>query len=116
VISLDWFPTFVEASGNKVEAEWKLDGTSLLPVLKDPAAKLPGRALYWRTNGSKGPIAIREGDWKLIKLRGKSTARAELYHLKDDIGETKDLAADHPDKVKALEEKLKAWESELVEP
>ncbi|MCW1921812.1 sulfatase [Luteolibacter arcticus] len=116
VISLDWFPTFVEASGNKAEPEWKLDGTSLMPLLKDPSIKLPERALYWRTSGGKGPIAIREGDWKLIKLRGKSATGPELYNLKEDISEANNLAAGNPDKVKALEEKLDAWESGLIEP
>lgn len=117
VISLDWLPTFVEAAGGKAEAEWKLDGVSLLPVLKDPAAVLPARPLFWRTGGSKGPVAIREGDWKLVQLRGKKEgAGPELYHLKDDVSEATNLAAEHPDKVKALAAKLKAWEAELAEP
>jgi arylsulfatase A-like enzyme len=117
VISLDWLPTFVEAAGGKVEAGWKLDGVSLLPVLKDPAAMLPGRPLFWRTGGSKGPVAVREGDWKLVQLRGKKEgAGPELYHLKDDISEARNVAAEHPEKVKALEATLKAWEAGLVEP
>lgn len=117
VISLDWLPTFVEAAGGKAEAEWKLDGVSLLPVLKDPAAVLPGRPLFWRTNGAKGPAAVRDDDWKLVHLRGKKEgAGPELYHLKDDISEARNVAAEHPDKVKALAAKLKAWEAELAEP
>lgn len=117
VISLDWLPTFVEAAGGKAEAEWKLDGVSLLPVLKDPAAVLPARPLFWRTGGSKGPVAVREGDWKLLQLRGKTEgAGPELYHLKDDISEARNVAAEHPDKVKALAATLKAWEAGLVEP
>lgn len=117
VISLDWLPTFVEAAGGKAEADWKLDGVSLLPVLKDPAATLPGRPLFWRTSGSKGPAAVREGDWKLVQLRGKKDAAGpELYHLKDDVSEARNLAAEQPEKVKALEAKLKAWEAGLVEP
>lgn len=117
VISLDWLPTFVEAAGGKAEAEWKLDGVSLLPVLKDPSAVVPARSLFWRTGGSKGPVAVREGDWKLVHLRGKKEgAGPELYHLKDDVSEAKNLAAEQPDKVKALEAKLKAWEAELAEP
>ena len=117
VISLDWLPTFVEAAGGKAEADWKLDGVSLLPMLKDPAAALPGRPLFWRTNGSKGPAAVREGDWKLVQLRGKKEGAApELYHLKDDVSEARNLAAEQPEKVKALEAKLKAWEAGLVEP
>lgn len=116
VISLDWLPTFVDASGNKTEAEWKLDGTSLLPLFRNPAAPLPSRPLFWRTNGSKGPIAVRDGDWKLINLRDKQPGSLELYHLKEDISESRNVAAEQPEKVKELQTLMATWEKELVEP
>ena len=46
---------------------------------------------------------VRRGDWKLIRFfcdSPQQTDRFELYILKDDIGETKNLAAENPDKVK----------------
>jgi arylsulfatase A-like enzyme len=57
--------------------------------------------LYWEFNeGRKGPKqAIRQGDWKLVTFLGGPT---ELYNLASDIGEERDLAAKHPDKVKAF--------------
>jgi arylsulfatase A-like enzyme len=117
VITLDWLPTFLEAAGGKPGPDDKLDGLSLLPLLKDPAATLPARPLFWRSNGPQGPIAIRDGDWKLVHLRGKKAgAKPELYQLSKDIAEATDQAAAHPDKVKELQAKLAAWESTLATP
>jgi hypothetical protein len=48
---------------------------------------------------------VRHGDWKLIRLfhdADDQSDRFELYNLHDDLGETKDLAAQFPDKVKEL--------------
>jgi arylsulfatase A-like enzyme len=48
----------------------------------------------------------RRGDWKLIRFfydGPEQTDRFELYNLKSDIGETKNLAAEHPDMVKKLD-------------
>lgn len=116
VITLDWSPTFVEAAGGKVDPLWKLDGVSLLPLLKGSSMALPARPLFWRTQGPQGPIAIREGDWKLFVLRGRGVGTPQLFNLKEDLAEQKDLAAQFPDKVKELQAKLTHWESQLVEP
>ena len=47
------------------------------------------------------------GEWKLLERY--EDGRVHLYHLADDIGERNDLAAKHPQRVKALREKLHAW-------
>jgi arylsulfatase A-like enzyme len=57
--------------------------------------------IYYREYG------IREGDWKAI--RGKKGNKPELYNLKDDLSEKNNLAAEHPDKVKELMARHKAW-------
>ena len=49
---------------------------------------------------------VREGDWKLIRLYNANddqTDRFELYNLREDIGETHDLAAEQPERVKRVE-------------
>jgi arylsulfatase A-like enzyme len=85
---------------------------------------MPHDALYWRLGGT---MAIRRGDWKLVKTREgalrdvdpgelRDLSTAELYNLKDDIGETKNLAAAHPEKVKELSEAWWQWNKELVPP
>jgi arylsulfatase A-like enzyme len=51
-------------------------------------------------------VWVRRGDWKLIRFfcdSPEQTDRFELYNLKEDLGETKNLAAEHPDKVKELD-------------
>ncbi len=116
VIALDWLPTFITAGGGRLAPEWKLDGLDLLPLLKNPAATLPPRPLFWRTGGSRGPVAVRDGDWKLVLLRGKENPSPQLYNLKDDISESHDLAAKHPDQTQRLLKLLATWESELIEP
>ncbi|MEX1114730.1 MAG: sulfatase-like hydrolase/transferase [Akkermansiaceae bacterium] len=114
VISLDWLPTFVEIAGGTIDESWKLDGLSLAPLLSDAAATLPPRPLYWRTKGKDGPAAIREGDWKLVI--DQAGAKPALYHLSKDIAEAQDLAAEQPEKLKELTEKLATWQSGLIEP
>jgi uncharacterized sulfatase len=51
--------------------------------------------------------AVRAGDWKLIEYF--EDGRVELYNLKDDLSETKDLAAAMPDKAAELRKKLADW-------
>jgi arylsulfatase A-like enzyme len=62
--------------------------------------------------------AIREGDWKLISplkvglfLEDAGSGKWELYNLKEDIGETTNLAAKYPKKVKRLKALLKSSEA-----
>ena len=114
VIALDWLPTFLDAAG--ADPDGQLDGLSLLPLLKDSSAELAARPLFWRTLGPKGPVAVRDGDWKLVILRGQPDAAPRLYNLKDDISESHDLSARQPETVARLLEILRKWESELVEP
>ena len=51
--------------------------------------------------------AIRAGDHKLIEVF--ETGKAELYNLKDDIGETHNLAAKNPELVAKLKKMLQSW-------
>ena len=124
IIQLDVAPTALAAAGVAVQPEWKLDGVDLLPFLTGKVQGLPHDALYWRLGGM---MAIRKGDWKLVKtaegpLRDVDPASltdlagAELYNLAADIGETKNLAAAQPHKVKELAGIWQAWNRQLVRP
>lgn len=55
--------------------------------------------------------AIRRGDWKLIEWFEDN--RAELYNLKDDLGEQTDLAAKEPQLVQKLRDELHAWQKQV---
>ncbi|MEK6259695.1 MAG: sulfatase [Planctomycetota bacterium] len=114
VIQLDILPTALAAAGTPAVSDTKLDGVNLLPYLmgenKETKAA-PHEALYWRFGLQ---TAIRMGNWKLVQHRESKSH--ELYDLSKDIGETTDLAKQHPDKFAELEAAWKKWDSELVEP
>ncbi len=124
VIQLDIHPTALAAAGIEANPEWKLDGVNLLPFVTGKKAGAPHDALYWRF----GPqIALRSGDWKLVKGAGmdalandrtvkSSTANAELYNLKEDIGEKNNLAAKHPEKLRELAAQWDKWNADNIEP
>jgi arylsulfatase A len=104
-LGMDLFPTMVSIAGAALPAGLKLDGVDLLPMLVDNK-KLPERTLFWRHANQK---AVRKGPWKL-RVQGKNV---ELYHLDQDLGEKKNLAQARPERVKALEDELSAWERDV---
>lgn len=78
-----------------------LDGISLLPLLLGQKPE-PRDFLYWEmTMGDGHGFAVRRGDWKAVKPR--PAAKLELYNLKADPAETKDLAAQQPDLLQRLQ-------------
>ena len=112
VTSQDFFPTLADALG-QTDAP-RHDGVSLLPLLKNPKALLNREALFWHyphyyprmTPAS----AIRAGDWKLI--HNYEDNRMELFNLKNDPAETKNLAAAQPAKAEDLRKRLNSWRKE----
>jgi arylsulfatase A-like enzyme len=123
VIQLDAHVTALAAARVEVRPQWKLDGVNLLPHLNGERTDPPHDALYWRFGQQ---MAIRMGDYKLVRYDSNADTRsgdrnqpvtcARLYRLSDDVGETKDLAAAMPDKVKKLQSKWDAWNMTLVPP
>ena len=110
VTSVDYFPTICEIAGVKLPAERVIDGKSLLPLLKQ-SGSFKREAIYWHYPHYRNEIfpnsIIRKGDWKLIKYyEGKEF---ELFNLRDDISENKDLSVERADKVKELDGDLGAW-------
>lgn len=116
----DFYPTILAMAGiEHYRTVQTVDGKSMIPYLKDPARSDTGRAIIWNfpndwTGGRLGNdnfwlAAIRRGDWKLIYF--EKYGRLELYNLKDDIKESRNLAGRYPRKVtelaKLLTEKLK---------
>lgn len=122
-IQLDLHATALAAAGVDVKPEWKLDGVNLLPFLNGQQSGPPHAALYWRFGEQ---MAIRAGDYKLVRYDSNADTRtggrkqpvtaAKLYNLAADPGETKDLAAAQPDKLKELQSQWDAWNATLVPP
>lgn len=110
VVSMDIFETILSLA--KVDHPGQ-DGENLLPLIKGEGP-VDRDVLFWHYPHYHGSAwtpgsAIRKGDWKLVVFYEDN--RYELYNLKDDISESKDLAAVYPDKV----EELKGLLGELLE-
>ncbi|MHC4249878.1 MAG: sulfatase [Planctomycetota bacterium] len=110
VSSVDFYPTILEMAGISKREGVLLDGMSIVPALE-------GRALGRDTifchfphdvpaTGNIASTYVRRGDWKLIRFHcdGPGGAdRFELYNLRDDIGEKRDMSAAMPQKVADLD-------------
>lgn len=113
----DLYPTLLEVAGLKGDPAHNanLDGRGLAPLLQQPNARLGREALYFHYPhyyATTTPAsAVRAGDWKLLEYQEDS--RVELYNLKDDLGEARDLAAQQPGKVKDLRDRLHAWRKQV---
>jgi arylsulfatase A-like enzyme len=122
--SVDLYPTLLEVASGEKPAQ-VLDGVSYLALLKSGGkAKLDRDALFWHFPGYLGagqgtwrtaPAgAVRSGDWKLIEFF--EDGRLELYNLREDVGETKNLAEKMPAKASELQTRLQAWRTEIQAP
>ncbi len=107
--STDFFPTFADVLKLSLPAAHKFDGRSFAPALRGAAHdRGPTFCHFPHTTPASGGLAstwVRVGDWKLIRFYGLGPDRAdllELYNLKDDLSETKNLAAQNPAKTTEL--------------
>ena len=104
-------PTILEVCGAAPFSDWKghavpqSPGKSLVPVFHQTGA-LQHDELWWCHDGHK---AVRVGDWKLVAPRGQPW---ELYDLKTDRAEQKDLAQQRAGQVSELAER---WERTATE-
>ena len=108
--ALDIYPTAFHAAGGVGDPGKKLDGVNLLPFVTEEKNEAPHEYLFWRKDQM---AAVRQGDWKLIRLNGYGY---RLYNLGKDLGETKDLQENEQDQLKKLKLALEDWESSLTSP
>lgn len=96
----DFLPTFADLTNAKTPTD--TDGISMMPTLLGrPGKQKEHEFLYWEfhTRGSKQ--AVRMGRWKAVRL--SASGKLELYDLKTDLGETNNIAEQHPDVVAKIE-------------
>jgi arylsulfatase A-like enzyme len=110
VISTDYYPTFLEMAGQPLRPQQHLDGVSFVPLCK--GKRVSERLLFWHyphySNQAGGPGgAVRMADYKLIEWF--EDMRVELFNLKDDLGEQRDLAGKMPEKARMLQRLLHDW-------
>jgi len=97
----DFLPTAADLAG--ATAPENIDGISMVPAILGQEQK-GHEFLYWEFFESGYHQAARMGDWKAVR-HGKD-GDIELYNLADDVGETTNVAADHPDVVEKMKEYL----------
>ncbi len=118
---VDLYPTFAALAGGTIPAETqaKLEGFSLLPLLKDPAAAWHEDRMIvthvgrWNPGSPPekyGRCSLRWRQYLLVR----EGAKWALYDLKSDPGETKDLAAEKPDVLEKLSKAYDAWWEETL--
>jgi arylsulfatase A-like enzyme len=113
VSALDIFATATALAGAAVDPDRPTDGVNLIPCLTGKESGAPHDAIFLRKYDQQR-FAVRRGEHKLvIPAEGQA---AELYNLAEDIGETRDIRAAHPEKAAELEALLKAWDEELIPP
>lgn len=111
-VSMDFFPTFLDAAGLAPAPSVPLDGTSLMPVLSG-SGDLGREAIFFHypnyafhgENRLAG--AVREGDYKLIEFYDDGSV--ELYDLAHDPGETRNLAPEQSARASAMRSRLDDW-------
>ncbi len=131
ITGVDLYPTLCEIARAKLPASQPLDGVSLVPLLRGDVTSLGNRPLFWHfpaylqaysvIDEQRDPLfrsrpcsIIRLGDWKLHEYF--EDGGLELYNLREDIGESRNLAQQEPEKTAELHGILKAWRNKLNAP
>lgn len=112
-MTMDCFPTFAELA-RSVRASEDWDGVSLVPLLHDPAKIKERSDLGWHLphyHHSTPASALRRGDWKLLQFF--ETNSFELYDLRNDPGETRNLIETEAQRATILKGALTQWQSKV---
>ncbi|HEY3322527.1 MAG TPA: arylsulfatase [Planctomycetota bacterium] len=121
---VDWYPTLIKLAGGSLEQKLPIDGIDIWPLLTTGAK--PEREALLLPGMAPNQAAIRMGDWKLLLRASDTDAEdldqlpegkgVQLFNLAADIGESKDLAAANPEKVRELQSRLTAYLKTAVPP
>ncbi|MBI5690541.1 MAG: sulfatase [Verrucomicrobia bacterium] len=123
--SIDWMPTLLEILGVPAPAGFRPDGISIVPALR--GGPLARETLYWHfphdtpASGQHPATTVRRGDWKLHRIfagNADGSDLLELYNLREDLGETRNLAAQQPALVQELNARISGFlqETQAVIP
>lgn len=112
IVSNDWYPTLLEAAGLPAKPKQHVDAVSFVPLLRGQADAPDRGPIFWHyphysDQGGTPGSAVRSGDWKLIHWYEDD--KYELFDLRDDPSEQKDLAAKEPAKVEEFKKVLEDW-------
>ena len=116
VSSIDFYPTFLKMAEAKHPDSQKVDGINILPLITNGVKPLRDE-LYWHNPSETAKAAnkmatvVRKGDYKLLQFYHGN--RVELYNLKTDPGERKNLAEANPAKKEELLKLLEKWKKDV---
>ena len=110
--TVDLYPTLVDLAGGHLGKNKPLDGMDVWPTISAGKPSPRTEIVY---NIEPFRAGIREGDWKLI-WHTTLPQSIELYNIAEDPSETKNLAADHPDKVAQLQKRANELAAEAQKP
>lgn len=109
--SPDLYPTLLEAAGLPLRPRQHVDGVSFLRVLQGER-DIDRGPLFWHyphygNQGGTPGSSVRLGDWKLIEFF--EDGRLELYNLREDLSETRNVVGLHPELTRDLHARLASW-------
>ncbi len=134
--SLDLLPTFCQLAGVKVPDDRSIDGCNFLPMFE--GKRIERRTpLFWHYYRSIGEpkAAMREGDWMILGrwdkpplpgsggalrtgdmeiIKSAKLSSFELYNLRADLGETRDLASQEPQRLRAMSQRLTELYTQVI--
>lgn len=115
VCGIDLLPTIRDICVLEQTESLKIDGVSLLPLLKQ-SGTIERDSLFWHyphyaNQGGKPGAVVRSGEWKLVEFYEEG--RRELFHVAKDASESRNLAEQEPARVREMSEKLAAWRKEV---
>jgi N-acetylgalactosamine-6-sulfatase len=116
IAAVDLLPTLCEAADVALPADYAPDGESVLPAFNGQPMHRT-KPIFWEWTGTDDEpdwwprLAVRDGDWKL--LMSADGARAELFNVLKDSGESNNLASAQPERVAQLRRMIVAWKASL---
>ncbi len=112
--NVDFLPTFLTAADVEKPAGLVLDGQNIYPAMVEPHLQFSTCPIYWHYPlekphflGGTSSGAIRVGNWKLVEHF--DTGQVELFNLRKDLGESRNIATEHPSMVRALRKSISEW-------
>ncbi|SNR79843.1 Arylsulfatase A [Lutibacter agarilyticus] len=118
ITGTDYYPTLVDMANLAPQPQQYIDGVSFSEVLKGNKIENEERAIFWHSpiprpinTGDTSNTTVRKGDYKLLDFY--EDGYVELYNIKNDLGETTNLAESMPEKTKELKQLIVDWRKKV---
>ncbi|GAB3648597.1 sulfatase-like hydrolase/transferase [Echinicola sediminis] len=114
VSALDLYPTFVELAKTTIPTDKKLDGKDIMGHVLAGTAPYEGEMIFsLRYREGYSDVGGRKGDWKITRMGNEPW---QLFNLKEDVGEKKDLSGKYPELLEEMVSETEEWTKDFVRP